>query len=249
MDEADLRLTVITMGFSVRYANVSIGEPPQIIEMDLNMLVADFSILTTSGRGGSKFDELFSNSYGIEDIFELLLNLLLIGNLPEKSNVHPYPGCSLPSEIFHLPTVKTTSKLEFTHCRPSKSSLNALGASGSTFGLAPSEQLSETGSASILKQLVEKETIQRPLFSLMLINGREGVLSIGGTAAHALDMVVSQTELALDTLGALERGEAPLIGPKESLQERSLVNEGDSREQGRVNKWEWSKVQGAEGWW
>lgn len=47
-----------------RYAKVSIGDPPQEIEMDLNMLVSDFYVVTTSSRVGSRFDEFFSKSYG-----------------------------------------------------------------------------------------------------------------------------------------------------------------------------------------
>ena len=47
-----------------RYAKVSIGNPPQEIEMDLNMLVSDFYVITTSSRVGSRFDEFFSQSHG-----------------------------------------------------------------------------------------------------------------------------------------------------------------------------------------
>ncbi len=52
-----------------RYAEISIGNPPQKIDMDLNMLVSDFYVLTTSSRVGSRFDEFFSQSYGKRAFF------------------------------------------------------------------------------------------------------------------------------------------------------------------------------------
>lgn len=124
---------------------------------------------------------------------------------------------------------------------------------------------SQTGSASILQQLLEKDIIQRPIFSLMLINGREGVLSIGGTAAPAVEMVVGQTKHELDHLGMLERGEAlPAkeddfkllpkspdgLGDTKTLIKRARVkSEVIPRQTSWEDEWAWSKVQGAEGWW
>ena len=128
---------------------------------------------------------------------------------------------------------------------------------------------SQTKSTSILKQLFEKEAVQRPLFSLMLINGHEGVLSIGGTAAPAIDMVDTMTKFELDRLGRIERGE---IEKDEKLEATKLAtplpaalpdadNSKRLRKRGRARKemtprqagweegWAWSKVQGADGWW
>ena len=94
----------------------------------------------------------------------------------------------------------------------------------------------------------------------MLINGYEGVLSIGGTAAAAVDMVVQQTKDELDRVGALERGDVPVI-PTEDLsvpsnkvrpvakRSRSHFEELTSRQAKWDDGWEWSHVQGAEGWW
>ena len=71
----------------------------------------------------------------------LFLRALLTSVDLVKSNKHPFPACSLPTDTFHLPNIKESIDLEFTHCRPSKFSLNTLGASGSVLGLAPSEHL------------------------------------------------------------------------------------------------------------
>ena len=64
---------VLGTGYSIicmltfhRYAKAAIGVAPQEVEMDLNMLVSDFYILTTGSHYGSRFDEFFSKSYGVE---------------------------------------------------------------------------------------------------------------------------------------------------------------------------------------
>ena len=153
--------------------------------------------------------------------------------------------------MFHLPTINTSLPLSFAYCRPLKFSLATLRASGSTLGLAPSEHLSQIRSTSILKQLLEKEAIQRPIFSLMLINGQEGVLSLGGTAAGAIERVELQTKAELDSLGAGERILAA-NPPKQlpELEKRGRTSKGiATREYDWSDSWAWSDVQGADGWW
>ena len=167
------------------------------------------------------------------------------------SDQHPFPSCRLPSDLFFLPVLNDSIPLSFAHCRPNKFSSNTLGPSGSTLGLAPSEHLSQLGTVSILKQLLEKGAIKRPVFSLMLINSHEGVLSLGGTAADAVDMVVSQTKDQLDRLGDLEQAKnAPSKEEKIPLVRRSKGNKGVlTREANWEDGWAWSQVQGADGWW
>lgn len=138
--------------------------------------------------------------------------------------------------------------LSFAYCRPSKFSLDTLGASGSALGLASSEHLSQTKSTSILKQLLQKHIIERPIFSLMLINGQEGVLSIGGTGARAVEMVQQQTKDELDHVGAVERGEITPdfhVVKRDTTKREPVFDTEASWEEG----WKWSQVQGAEGWW
>ena len=94
----------------------------------------------------------------------------------------------------------------------------------------------------------------------MLINGWQGVLSIGGTGAPAVDLVVKQTKEELDRVGALERGETllPIIGENAvaipegaplTKRGRSHTEIIETREASWKDGWEWSTVQGAEGWW
>ncbi len=195
------------------------------------MLVSDFYVVTTTSRKGSRYDDFFSQS-------------------AQKSLYRPYPTCHQQTDLFTLPTVNDPLPLSFPYCRPSKFSRNTLGPSGSILGLAPSEHLSQTGSISLLKQLFEKEVIQRPIFSLMLINGQDGVLSVGGSAASAIEMVVAQTENALNKMGGTENSD---VGPVEKLPPlakrgrhgKEIVTKREDWETG----WVWTGVQGAEGWW
>lgn len=168
------------------------------------------------------------------------------------SNAHPFPRCSLPTDIFQMPTLQTSLPLEFAHCRPPKSSSQTLGPSGGMLGLAPSSHLSQIKSPNFLQQLLDKNIIQRPIYSIMLINGQEGVLSIGGTTAKAVEMVVQRTKAELDSLAA------PIPEPIE--EGRTLTKRGSHKvnpstadvqipEPDWQQHWRWSKVQGAEGWW
>lgn len=94
----------------------------------------------------------------------------------------------------------------------------------------------------------------RPIFSLMLISSQEGVLSVGGTGAHAVDLVKKETHDELDHVSLLEREvEIPIRDDESGA---TLVKRGVrgtkgvlSRQAGWEDGWTWSKVQGAEGWW
>ena len=214
------------------YARFSIGNPPQELEVDLNMLISDFYVLTTTSPKGSKYDDFFSQSM-------------------VKSLDRPYPICLQPTDVFHLPTINVSLPLSFAYCRPQKFSLRTLSASGSVLGLAPSEHLSQTHTTSLFQQLLEKEAIERPVFSLMLINGQDGVLSLGGTAALAIQMVEAQTKAELDSLGGHEQQEPmPAAEPIPPLVKRSRTKEDIApRQPDWDDGWTWTDVQGAEGWW
>lgn len=99
----------------------------------------------------------------------------------------------------------------------------------------------------------------------MLVNGYEGILSIGGTGAAAVDLVVQQTKDELDRAGALERGEVPVIPTTDlsvPLQKSKPLPKGSKTHTGELDtrnidkrqtrwedEWAWSHIQGAEGWW
>ncbi|KAL8834134.1 MAG: hypothetical protein Q9170_003908 [Blastenia crenularia] len=217
------------------FARLSIGEPPQAIDLDLNMLTSDFYVRHTTSHLGTKFDDLFSKTF---DMFRF----------------------SASSKSFRLP---------FAYCRPLKGSQETLEASGSMLGLAPSKYLRQLETPFHLHQLLNRGIVKRPVFSLMLVTGYEGVLSIGGTAVQAADMVDKQTADELDRAGAQEKIEAftrengrTLESGANSLDKARIPEEKIVLHKREVDvksfkasqanwedRWTWTKVQGAEGWW
>ena len=85
----------------------------------------------------------------------------------------------------------------------------------------------------------------------MLINGKEGILSVGGTGAKAIDVAEQQMKDELDHLGAVERGEFRQDQEQESSENRAKSSKEEVLR--RQTEWDadfqWSNVQGAEGWW
>ena len=103
----------------------------------------------------------------------------------------------------------------------------------------------------MLRQLLKKGVIQRPVFSLTLINGQEGILSVGGTSAKAIELVEQQTKAELDRAGAIERGEIPANADLSSALNKREIRDIDPAGGGDTweKDWRWIRVQGAEGWW
>lgn len=145
-----------------------------------------------------------------------------------------FPTCREPTDIVHLPTLHRTAPISFAHCRPAKQWLRALLPSGAYLGLAPSASLSQTRTAGLLQQLLEKDVIDVPIWSLLLVNGREGIFSIGGTSAGSLRRVAKETD---DMLNPGEHDEAK--------RDTTKAEPADSLD----DAWQWMKVHGAEGWW
>ena len=48
----------------VRYGLWTIGQPPQVVGMDLDMLFPDFYLRATSSNNGLSFDSSLSSTYG-----------------------------------------------------------------------------------------------------------------------------------------------------------------------------------------
>ena len=99
--------------------------------------------------------------------------------------------------------------------------------------------MAQIDTQTLVSQLVEKEVIKRPVFSLMLINNHEGILSLGGTTASAIEKIQRRANEALGQLGS--------NNDDKKLDKRRI---GDvSRGMNWVDHWKWSHVQGADGWW
>ena len=86
----------------------------------------------------------------------------------------------------------------------------------------------------------------------MLINGFEGVLSVGGTAERAVEMVIERTTRQLDKVAFIgsESGQNEEAMLKRDMHTKTPLGAGyQSDFLDWSNGWQWSKVQGAEGWW
>ncbi|KAI9882678.1 MAG: hypothetical protein M1823_005570 [Watsoniomyces obsoletus] len=232
------------------FAKFKMAEPEQTVETDLDMLTYDHFLYTTTSRLGSHFLDFHSQTY-------------------EKTPGRPFPSCDVPKEFLHLPTIHQSAKVSLAHCRPAKSSIETLRASGSLLGLAPSKSLSQTRVPSLLNQLVDQKVIKKEMFGLLLLNGEEGVFSIGGSSADVVDQVILQNQEALERMGQIERGELSVVdgaggvgeqtqspddgqggGGNVKLQKRATIPGPDTKTGPIVEgRWEWSKVQGAAGWW
>jgi hypothetical protein len=107
-------------------------------------------------------------------------------------------------------------------------------------GLAPSITLSQTKTTSFMPQLIEKNIIDSSVWSLLLVNGKEGLFSIGGTSISSVRQVEKETD---DDLAH--------IGGHEERKRDGVVKKADAEPQSEdlVRDWKWSKVQGADGWW
>jgi hypothetical protein len=152
------------------------------------------------------------------------------------------PICREPKDIIHLPSIQLSIPISFALCRPAKQWIWTLLPSGAYLGLAPSTALSQTRTVSLLQQLIEKNVIDTPVWSLVLINGNDGIFSIGGTSAPSLRQAEIETHDELARLGTQETRRDVIVAPR-SLDELETEAALSS------NEWKWSKVQGAEGWW
>jgi hypothetical protein len=93
-----------------------------------------------------------------------------------------------------------------------------------------------------MMQMIEKNVINTPVWSLVLINGKDGIFSIGGTSTPSVRRAKIRTG---DELARAGNYEVKRDGVVASRSAADIEMEADLS----ANEWKWSKVQGAEGWW
>ncbi|KAF1992362.1 hypothetical protein K402DRAFT_416032 [Aulographum hederae CBS 113979] len=225
------------------FVKMKMGNVQQEVEFDIDMLASDISIRTTTSDKGSRFDEIWSESY-------------------TKSRDVIFPHCFTGSDSLSVPNSNDVrARISFPHCRPPHVSLDTLLPSGNTLGLAASESLSQMQPhlPRLLRQLIGAEVIEKDQFSIMLLNGHEGVLSIGGTAANVVRAAVKEAEDKLKRLGEVESKPVEseeLVPSNFTIVKRDRIV-GKQLPKKRVNDipkhdldgWKWSTVEGAAGWW
>lgn len=102
--------------------------------------------------------------------------------------------------------------MKFPHCKPAKQNLLTLRPSGSIIGLAPSDSLRQIDVPSLLQQLIDAKMVENDIFSLTLVNGQQGILSLGGTAQEAVSLIEDRIERFLghhDSAPAAEQVDDP----------------------------------------
>ncbi|TKA67258.1 hypothetical protein B0A49_10347 [Cryomyces minteri] len=220
------------------FAKLDMGDPPQGIELDLDTLTSDFFVQSTTSHQGSEYIDVASSSY-------------------QGSNQHPFSGCLYPSEKILVPTINESRSISFAHCRPSKSSIDTLRKCGSMLGLAPSYSLSQTKTPSLIKQLADAGVVDRNLFSTMFLNGHEGVLSVGGTAASEVRRASELVQERLDRFSEWEKTKKQSAGFEAPPEEESVVMKRSVTDHIQHNRdpsdwrseWRFTPTQGAVGWW
>lgn len=130
--------------------------------------------------------------------------------------------------------VKDPVPITFAHCRPTTQWIRTLLPSGAYLGLAPSASLSQTNSKSLMSQLLEKNVIDTPIWSILLVNSKDGIFTIGGTATPSVRQVEQETDDKLTRL---------------SHNENKRSEDSKKQELSTDYEWKWSKVSGADGWW
>ncbi|KAM3081719.1 phosphatidate cytidylyltransferase, variant 3 [Clarireedia jacksonii] len=202
------------------FTSIRLGEPAQTLDLDLSFLSTDFVVVSTGSGRGSWFFEGLSGSF-------------------REGGPLGLRGCRGAWDVLGVEGVEGRERgipVGFALCRPSKSWIGGLGRSGGLVGVAGGEGLRQVGgrNSGFMEGLERAGVLDERwggLWSVMLINGREGVWSIGGTAGRTVREVEEEIEEELDKLGRHD----------DLKRKDKAVVEGD--------EWEWLKVQGADGWW
>ncbi|EMR87233.1 putative acid protease protein [Botrytis cinerea BcDW1] len=187
------------------FTSMKIGEPYQNVDLDLNMLTADFAIVSTPSGKGSFYLEERSGTYSVS-------------NDNDEGKGMNFPGCRCGKDVVGLPLGfdmfagfkgERYIPVSFAHCRPQKQWVGSLGESGASLGLAVGEGLGQVGGwkGGLLGQIVKSGVVDTDVWSLMLINGYEGVFSVGGSSVEAVRVVEESIKKELKKLEAAEASE------------------------------------------
>jgi hypothetical protein len=91
-----------------------------------------------------------------------------------------------------------------------------------------------------MTQLIEKDIIDNPVWSLVLVNGKDGIFSIGGTSTPSLRLAAIETDDDRSRTPEMKRDGIVVSRTATEIEAEAALSS---------TEWKWSKVQGAEGWW
>ncbi|KAK5045926.1 hypothetical protein LTR84_008712 [Exophiala bonariae] len=227
-DENDPHLIDVAGHPNRWYTHLKVGEPPQDLEVELDMLSPDFYTVVTTSERGSAYNASGSRSHG-----------------PSDDSVHAI--CHNPSDEFHFTSNDITSpiRLNFPICRPSKASRQTLTNSGTFLGFSPpSEFLSKLSSPSLLDQLVNQGILKHKIWSVALLDTETGILSLGGTIAREVEETKIRVETELKHFGE-SIATAEWVTAQVEEQMKSAMPMASAWDE----HFKWTDVQGAAGWW
>ncbi|KAJ9605411.1 hypothetical protein H2200_010068 [Cladophialophora chaetospira] len=224
-DENDPEVVDVAGRDNQWYTLLEVGNPKQLLKVDLDMLSPDFYTIVTTSRNGVGYDASASESHGFSE-----------------RRVHPI--CKTSSDDFHFPELFAV-RLDLPICSPAKASRQTLANSGSSLGLAPhAGSLARLASPPLLRQLSEKDLVKEQIWSVTLLDAENGILSLGGTIARDIEEAKVRGEIELKHFGdpvatsewVIEQVEARLnfLLPPETPWDKHF---------------KWTEVQGAAGWW
>jgi hypothetical protein len=142
--------------------------------------------------------------------------------------------------VVDLPSIQRSVVISFAHCWPSKQWIRALLPLGAYLGLAPSKSLSQTKTVSLMPQLLDEKMINVPIWSLVLLDDNDGLLSIGGTLAQSPEQPKSKVETSDQALMHTE------IKREGHVKGRAIV---DIVLEDKLTSLKWNSLHGAEAWW
>ena len=100
-----------------------------------------------------------------------------------------------------------------------------------------------------MPQLIEKEIIDLPMWSLVLLNGQDGLFSMGGTPVATIREVEKETQDLLNGKKS-EKQEITHEELKRSMQlEKRAAEYTPPTDESSSTAWKWLKVRGSDGWW
>lgn len=137
--------------------------------------------------------------------------------------------------------------ISFANCKPAKQWIQSLLPSGAYLGLAPAASLSQLNTTSLLPQIIEKGIIDSQLWSLVLLNGQDGLFSLGGTPLASIRKVEKETQDLLSSQNEKVEGHEELKR-EEHLEDRASIYDSDVARE-TDHGWKWMPVQGIEGFW
>ena len=164
--------------------------------------------------------------------------------IPGFSEEKVHAICKRASEEFHFAN-RSPFRLDLPICKPSKSSRQTLANSGTILGLAPHPgSLSRISSSPLLEQLHERGPVPGKLWSVTLLDGESGVLSLGGTIAREMEEAEIRGEVELKHFGDPIATSQWVSKQVDIRMQRSMPP---------LDAWDkhfrWTDVQGAAGWW